>query len=224
MPAEGFRQYAELRGRSRLFRDGFLRRTAMVTRLVREGRGATAPEAFRLVDVGTADGRMLAAFAAAFPASERVGVEASDELVATAREAGHDVVAARAEALPFEDASFDVATLVATLKHVPDADGALRELARVLRPGGVIVVADPTPWGLKLGLWRGHFDPRWLEHRWSLRDTREHLQGAGFEVLRGVRYMPLPVDLPGSGIAEGIGRALGLSRVFLQQATLARRA
>ena len=92
MPAEGFRQYAELRGRSRLFRDGFLRRTAMVTRLVREGRGATAPEAFRLVDVGTADGRMLAAFAAAFPASERVGVEASDELVATAREAGHDVV------------------------------------------------------------------------------------------------------------------------------------
>jgi SAM-dependent methyltransferase len=221
MGAEGFDDYPQLRQRSRVYRDGFKRRSATVIRLVREGRGPAAPAAFRLLDVGTADGIMLRAFADAFPGSQRVGIEASAELVAVARADGHEVVEARAEALPFPDACFEVATVVATLKHVPEADRALAELHRVLVPGGVLVVADPTPWGLRLGLWRGHFDPRWLAHRWSLAATRHHAQEAGFTVRRGVRYMPLPIDLPGTCVLEALGRLPGVSRLFLQQATLA---
>lgn len=221
MGAEGFEDYPQLRQRSRVYRDGFRRRSATVIRLVREGRGPEAPEAFGLLDVGTADGIMLRAFADAFPGSRRVGLEASADLVEVARADGHEVLEARAEALPFEDASFDVATVVATLKHVPEADRALAELHRVLVPGGVLVVADPTPWGLRLGLWRGHFDPRWLAHRWSLAETRRHMERAGFTVRRGVRYMPLPVDIAGTRTLEALGRLPGVSRLFLQQATLA---
>jgi SAM-dependent methyltransferase len=50
-----------------------------------------------------------------------------------------------AERLPYEDASFDAAYLVTVLGEVPDQDAALRELHRVLRPSGRLVVGE-TIW------------------------------------------------------------------------------
>ena len=53
-----------------------------------------------------------------------------------------------AQALPYDDDSFDAAYLVTVLGEIPDQDAALRELARVVRPGGRLVVGelfgDPT--------------------------------------------------------------------------------
>jgi ubiquinone/menaquinone biosynthesis C-methylase UbiE len=44
--------------------------------------------------------------------------------------------------MPYEDGSFDAAYLVTVLGEVPDQDAALRELARVIRPGGRLVVGE----------------------------------------------------------------------------------
>ncbi|HZG95127.1 MAG TPA: class I SAM-dependent methyltransferase [Mycobacteriales bacterium] len=53
-----------------------------------------------------------------------------------------------AEGLPFDDASFDLVVGHAVLHHIPDVDLALREVLRVLRPGGRFVFAgEPTRWG-----------------------------------------------------------------------------
>jgi ubiquinone/menaquinone biosynthesis C-methylase UbiE len=49
---------------------------------------------------------------------------------------------ADAVALPFEDDTYDAAFLVTVLGEVPDQDAALRELARVLKPGGRLVVGE----------------------------------------------------------------------------------
>lgn len=51
--------------------------------------------------------------------------------------------AAEAEALPFEDDSFDVAILAEILEHVPDVAAVLREAERVVRPGGRVVISVP---------------------------------------------------------------------------------
>jgi ubiquinone/menaquinone biosynthesis C-methylase UbiE len=47
-----------------------------------------------------------------------------------------------ARSLPYDDASFDAAYLVTVLGEIPDQDAALRELRRVLRPGGRLVVGE----------------------------------------------------------------------------------
>jgi len=71
--------------------------------------------------------------------------EMLDHTMRRAREAGIENVAARqgdARELPYEDATFDAAYLVAVLGEIPDQDAALRELTRVLRPGGRLVVGE----------------------------------------------------------------------------------
>ena len=50
-----------------------------------------------------------------------------------------------AQALPYPDGHFDTAFLVATLGEVPDKERALRELRRVLKPGGRLVVGESQP-------------------------------------------------------------------------------
>jgi ubiquinone/menaquinone biosynthesis C-methylase UbiE len=55
-----------------------------------------------------------------------------------------NVTATRGDAceLPYEDSSFDAVVLVTVLGEIPDQDAALREIARVLRPGGRLVVGE----------------------------------------------------------------------------------
>ncbi|QCB47958.1 class I SAM-dependent methyltransferase [Hydrogenophaga sp. PAMC20947] len=59
---------------------------------------------------------------------------------------GLSFVAAGAQAVPFPDASFDLALMLKSLHHVPmaDMDQALGEVARVLRPGGFLYVSEPV--------------------------------------------------------------------------------
>jgi len=71
--------------------------------------------------------------------------EMLDHTVRRAAERGLANVAATqgdAQDLPYEDESFDAALLVAVLGEIPDQDAALREVNRVLRPGGRLVVGE----------------------------------------------------------------------------------
>jgi ubiquinone/menaquinone biosynthesis C-methylase UbiE len=71
--------------------------------------------------------------------------EMLDHTVRRAEDAGVSNLVPRqgdARSLPYADASFDAAYLVAVLGEIPGQDAALRELARVLRPGGRLVVGE----------------------------------------------------------------------------------
>jgi demethylmenaquinone methyltransferase/2-methoxy-6-polyprenyl-1,4-benzoquinol methylase len=91
-----------------------------------------------------------------------VGIDQSREMLETGRgrvEAaglgdGIELVEGAAERLPFEDASFDALTFTYLLRYVADPAAAMRELARVVKPGGTIAM-------LEFGLPRGLARPAW---------------------------------------------------------------
>lgn len=92
----------------------------------------------RVLEVGCGTGLVLARLAP--HAASAVGVDLSPGMLARARDRGLEVHEGSATALPFGDHSFDVVCSFKVLAHVPDIEGALREVARVLRPGGVAIL------------------------------------------------------------------------------------
>ncbi len=86
-----------------------------------------------------------------------VGLDQSPEMLAEARRrapAGLTLMEGRAEKLPFPDAAFDALTFTYLLRYVDDPAATLRELVRVVRPGGTIA-------GLEFALPRGVWRPLW---------------------------------------------------------------
>lgn len=95
-------------------------------------------EGARVLEVGCGTGLILARLSQL--ASDAVGVDLSPGMLAHARERGLEVHEASATALPFEDASFDVVCSFKVLAHVADIERAMSEMARVVRPGGRVIV------------------------------------------------------------------------------------
>lgn len=97
----------------------------------------------RVVDLGCGSGaktRKLAKLGAT-----ATGLEPNPQAVADARETGGgpDYVVGSADAAPFEDGAFDLAVFTYSLHHCPDPEAALREAARITRPGGAVLVVEP---------------------------------------------------------------------------------
>ncbi len=72
------------------------------------------------------------------------GLDASDEAVAAAVEHGITVIQGSVvDRLPFDDESFDAVVAKDLLEHVPDPAAVVREIRRVLRPGGTVFASSP---------------------------------------------------------------------------------
>ena len=82
-------------------------------------------------------------------ARRAVGIDLSPGMLELARARGLEVEEGSVTALPFEDASFDVTCSFKVLAHVPDIGRALAEMARVTRPGGVMLAEFYNPWSLR---------------------------------------------------------------------------
>lgn len=124
----------------------------------------------RLLDLGCGPGSITLDLAEALgPHGRVVGVDAAEVAVGTARAAAAErgdtttrFEVADAYALPFPDDSFDVAHAHQVLQHLPDPVTALRELARVVRPGGIVAFRDADYGGMT---WHPASPPltRWLD-------------------------------------------------------------
>jgi SAM-dependent methyltransferase len=91
----------------------------------------------RILDLGCGDGQLTARLLKA--GADVVGVDASASMVAAARARGIAADEASAERLPYADASFDAVFSNAALHWVRDQDAMMKEVHRVLKPGGRFV-------------------------------------------------------------------------------------
>jgi SAM-dependent methyltransferase len=110
------------------------------TLLKRLSSHMTIPEGADVLDIGAAQGAYLTALMRL--GYKARGVEIWEPAIATSKQLSErtgvvtDIVHGRAEKLPYEDNSFDLALAVSVMEHVEDPDQVFREVARVLRPGG----------------------------------------------------------------------------------------
>ncbi|MFI5207962.1 MAG: class I SAM-dependent methyltransferase, partial [Gemmatimonadales bacterium] len=122
----------------------------------------------RILDVATGTGRVAAELLARASCSV-VGIDQSAAMLAAARARfagrsaaggspaiGVELIEGQAEALPFADASFDALTFTYLLRYVEDPPATMRELARVVRPGGRIASLEfgVPPWPPARAAWR----------------------------------------------------------------------
>ena len=108
-----------------------------------------------VLDVGCQCGALAVALSERGAAVTGIDVEENLLVGARLRAKGYGVspvfVKAVGEALPFENGSFSLVTLIDVIEHVEEIEKSLAECVRVLAPGGVLIVQGPNRWA-----------PRWF--------------------------------------------------------------
>jgi demethylmenaquinone methyltransferase / 2-methoxy-6-polyprenyl-1,4-benzoquinol methylase len=138
--------------------------------------------AHSVLDVATGTAAVAIELVRADPTRVVVGVDQSREMLAAGRERVEraeladriELREARAESLPFHDGEIDAVTFTYLLRYVDDVPGTLRELARIVRPGGTLAM-------LEFGLPRAGWRPLWELY------VRVGLPAAGAVVSQGWR-------------------------------------
>lgn len=151
----------------------------------------------RVVDIGCGDG-VLGERLVHGHACEVVGCDVSAYALRIASDRGVDgrVLDIDHQPLPFADDSFDAGIASCVLEHIAHPEHAIRELARVVRPGGHVYVSLPNPltWKIRLAFLRGEFHHDFLHSQpgeglhyrfWTVKD--------GFERMIAELELPLRV-------------------------------
>ena len=143
----------------------------------------------RILDVGCGTGAnllMLSQF------GDAEGVDISEDALAFCRERGLEKVKLGAgEALPYDDGTFDLVTALDVVEHMDDDLAGLREMRRVLRPGGRVLLFVPT----FMFLWGVQDDVSNHRRRYRLPELQRVLEQAGFEIER-MTYANITFFLP----------------------------
>jgi demethylmenaquinone methyltransferase/2-methoxy-6-polyprenyl-1,4-benzoquinol methylase len=176
--------------------------------------------ATRVLDVASGTAAVAIQLARAAPERTVVGIDQSPEMLAAGRarvaRAGLsdrvELREGRAESLPFADGEFDALTFTYLLRYVDDPLATMRELARVVRPGGVIAMQE---FGLPRGVWR----PLWELY------VRVGLPLAGAVVSPGWREVgvflgPSIRDFHGRVSLDDVWREAGIADVRAQSLSL----
>jgi SAM-dependent methyltransferase len=154
-----------------------------------------------MLDVGCGDGTLASEFCRR-GASFVAGCDPDPSMIAkaatraTAEQQAAVFLRGRAEDLPFRDGSFDVVTAVTVLSFVEQRTRAVQEMARVLRPGGSLVIGDLGSWNTwaasrRVRAWLG--DDFWRHARFmTARELRGLALAAGLHADRvcGAVYYP----------------------------------
>ena len=132
----------------------------------------------RIVDVGCGTGTMLQQLSR----FGRVqGADGDPEAIRFCRERGlPDIELIRLPVLPFDDAAFDLLTLLDVLEHVDEDFETLQSIHRVLKPGGTLLLAVPA----FRFLWGQQDEISLHKRRYVVGEIRELLTRAGFEIVK----------------------------------------
>jgi ubiquinone/menaquinone biosynthesis C-methylase UbiE len=141
-----------------------------------------------ILDVGCGGGRTIRKHAAAASEGMVHGVDYAAGSVAASRSENRDAIAkgrvevqqASVSQLPFPGATFDLASAVETIYYWPDPVKDLREILRVLKPGGNLIVINETYKGGRWNFFKGPAMKLLLANNFSVDELKQLLTAAGY--------------------------------------------
>jgi ArsR family transcriptional regulator len=164
---------------------------------------ALLPREFVVADLGCGTGQVSAALAP--HVRQVIAVDNSPAMLKAAKKQtaefeNVDLRRGELSAVPIDDASCDAALLLLVLGYVPDPAGALKEMSRILKPGGRAVVVDLLPHD------RDDFRRRMGQQRLGFdRGELEQLMAAAGFGSTGVRPLPPEPGVKGPGLFVAVG-------------------
>jgi SAM-dependent methyltransferase len=143
------------------------------------------PAGARILDAGCGSGRNMVDLAGHGTVT---GIELSPTSVALARERDRgEVIEGSVLDMPFEQGSFDLTVSLDVIEHLEEDVGALRELRRVTKPGGALLVTVPAyQW-----LWSGHDEINHHHRRYNRRTLLAAAESAGWHEQRSAHFNSL---------------------------------
>jgi len=156
----------------------------------------------RVLDVAVGTGRNLPFYA---PDVTLTGVELSPAMLAVAQERAAglglavDLRVGDAQRLPFGDATFDTAVCALSLCTIPDPAAALREMRRVLVPGGRLLLLDHV-----VSTWPPVRAAQWLLEQVTGRTAGEYFTRRQLPLVRAAGFEVVEVERLKAGIVERV--------------------
>ena len=185
MQLDEYRKLAAVEDRMWYFHALNRRITHGLTRLLPAGPA-------RVLDAGCGTGGLLKALRTANPAWTLTGLDFMPLACELARErTGTEIVQGSVAQLPFADGTFDAVVSADVICQVTDGALALREFARVVQPGGSVLVNVPA----YMWLWSYHDDTCETKHRYNRKELADmfRMAGLGVEFATYANMLPLPL-------------------------------
>ncbi len=131
----------------------------------------------KVLDVGSGAGNMAHHLA---HYGQVTGIDANPRPLAVAQQRELTVVEGGGDGLPFGANEFDLVALLDTVEHIPDELGVFQECARVLKPGGKLLVTVPA----YMWLWSYNDTINAHQRRYTAPELRQKLELSGLRVTR----------------------------------------
>lgn len=208
------KNYVQNRESIQIYQYGLWRRARATSRLAKRLNISTDD---RVLDIGTADGRGLKIFMQDTGVHRCVGIDYKIDRIQAAKDQIPEALPASGRSLPFKDGSFSFITSIATIKHVCNLDGMMKECWRVLKPGGYMIVVDPTPLGVFLGILLRHFRPSTIQQILGIRRIKKLYRTHKFTNSHASRFMLTPIPFKGCDTLEKLLQKIRITFLFFNQ-------
>lgn len=149
------------------------RRKILVDRIVRE-----APPRAKILDIGSGTGANLVHMQNSLPDAHIIGLDSNKICRDACEKKGFKIISGTADHLEFSDDAFDLVTMLDVMEHLEYPEDSLKEIRRVIRPGGKIILTVPA---LQM-LWGAHDEISHHYRRYERSEVIRLLEENGFRV------------------------------------------